>query len=298
MYEHFYGFNAIPFRLGPDPRFLYASKGHTRAMAYLVYGLAQAEGFIVITGEIGAGKTTLALALAGDLADGEVVIAHIVSTRLEGDELVRMVAAAFGVPHHDSKARMLAAIEQALLVWHAQGKRALLLVDEAQNLAPAALEELRMLSNFQRDGKSLLQSFLLGQPEFRRTLQRPELEQLKQRVIAACHLGPLDAAETREYVLSRLRTVGWNGDPAIDEPGFAAIHAETGGIPRRINMLCNRLLLLGCMDDKHALGAAEVNEVAADMAQEFAPLAPEAASGAARAAGGIPAGQQRSAGRP
>jgi general secretion pathway protein A len=289
MYEKFYGFTAIPFQLSPDPRFLYTSKGHGRAMAYLVYGVEQAEGFIVITGEIGAGKTTLALALANNLPEEDVVLAHVVSTRLEGDEIVRMVAAAFGVPHHDSKAVLLNEIERTLLAWHRQGKRALLLVDEAQNLPLGAVEELRMLSNFQRDGKSLLQSFLLGQPEFRRTLQRPEMEQLKQRVIAACHLGPMDAAETRAYVEHRLRTVGWTGDPAIDEPAFAAIHTQTGGIPRRINILCNRLLLLGFMDEKHALGVADVIAVVEDIAQEFAPmLHEEAIEGARTKAGQAP----------
>ena len=282
MYEKFYGFTASPFQLSPDPRFLYTSKGHGRAMAYLVYGIQQAEGFIVITGEIGAGKTTLARALANHVPGEDVVLAHVVSTRLQGDDIVRMVAAAFGVPHHDSKAMLLAGLERTLFALDRQGKRALLLVDEAQNLPLAAVEELRMLSNFQRDGKSLLQSFLLGQPEFRKTLQMPELEQLKQRVIAACHLGPMDPAETRAYVEHRLRTVGWNNDPEIDEAAFAAIHAQTGGIPRRINILCNRLLLLGFMDEKHALGEADVMAVVEDMAQEFAPMLPEEAIEAAR----------------
>jgi type II secretory pathway predicted ATPase ExeA len=221
-------------------------------------------------------------ALANRLAEEVVVLAHVVSTQLDGDDIVRMVAAAFGVPHHDSKAVLLNELQRTLLGLHHQGKRALLLVDEAQNLPLGAVEELRMLSNFQCDGKSLLQSFLLGQPEFRRTLQRPEMEQLKQRVIAACHLGPMDAAETRAYVEHRLRTAGWTGDPALDEPAFAAIHAHTGGIPRRINILCNRLLLLGFMDEKHALGEADVMAVVQDMAQEFAPLLPEEAIEAAR----------------
>ncbi len=271
MYESFYQFKANPFQLTPDPRFLFSSKGHSRAMAYLIYGIEQGEGFIVITGEVGAGKTTVAKALAKKLETQRVLIAHVVSTRLESDDIVRMVAAAFGLPHIESKAVLLKELERFLHACHAQGKRALLLVDEAQNLSLGAIEELRMLSNFQQEEKSLLQSFLLGQPEFRRTLQKPEMEQLLQRVIAACHLGPMDAAETRAYIVHRLRLVGWANNPSIDDRAFIAIHRHTGGIPRKINVLCNRLLLLAFMDDKHALAEADVATVIEDMRQEFAP---------------------------
>jgi len=271
MYEDFYKFRANPFQLSPTPRFSFSSKGHRRAFAYLVYGVHQGEGFMVITGEIGAGKTMLVRTLARQLESQNVVIAQVVSTQLEADDLVRMVAAGFGLPQDSSKAALLTRLEQFLLSCHRQGRRALLMVDEAQNLPPASVEELRMLSNFTAGEKPLLQSFMLGQPEFRRILQSAAMEQLRQRVIASCHLGPMDSAETESYILHRLQTVGWKGDPSFSEDAFAAIYRHTDGIPRRINLLCDRLLLMGFMDEKHALTAREVAEVIGELNQEFAP---------------------------
>ena len=271
MYEDFYHLQAKPFQLSPDPRFFYSSSGHRRALAYLVYGVHQGEGFIVITGEIGAGKTMLANTLAHKLASGNLVLAQVVSTQLKADDIVRMVAAAFGVPQDNSKAILLNRVEQFLLVCHKHGKRALLIIDEAQNLPASSLEELRMLSNFISAAKPLLQTFLLGQPEFRKTLQTPEMEQLRQRVIASCHLGPMDSAETEAYILHRLQTVGWQGDPSFSKDAFAAIYRHTGGIPRRINILCDRLLLLGRLDELHAITGNEVAKVIEELPQEHAP---------------------------
>lgn len=271
MYETFYRLQAKPFQLSPDPRFFYSSKGHRRALAYLVYGAHQGEGFIVITGEIGAGKTMLANTLAHKLASQNLILAQIVSTQLNADDMVRMVAAAFRLPQDNSKAVLLDRMEQFLHVSNRQGKRVILMVDEAQNLPAGSVEELRMLSNFMSAAKPLLQTFLLGQPEFRRTLQSPEMEQLRQRVIASCHLGPMDSAETEAYVLHRLQTAGWQGDPSFGAGAFAAIHQYTGGVPRKINILCDRLMLMGCLDQKHALAGKDVAGVIAELQQEFAP---------------------------
>ena len=271
MYEAFYHLQTKPFRLSPDPRFFFSSRGHRRAVAYLSYGAHEGEGFIVITGEIGAGKTMLAATLAQRLAPKNLVLGQIVSTRLSADDLVRMVAAAFGLPQHDSKAVLLDRLAQFLLACNQQGKRALLIVDEAQNLPWTSVEELRMLSNFLQANRPLLQTFLLGQPEFRRTLQSPDMEQLRQRVIATYHLGPLDQGETEAYIVHRLKVAGWQGDPSFSPDAFTAIHQYAGGIPRRINILCERLMLLGSLDKKHAFTAAEVAVVTDEMQQDFAP---------------------------
>jgi len=276
MYEAYYGLRSRPFQLTPDPRFFFSSRGHKKAMGYLVYGAHQGEGFIVITGEIGAGKTMLVRMLVQKLESQNLVIAQVVSTQLEADDMLRMVAGAFGLPEENSKAMLLMKLEQFLLGCYKQGKRALLLVDEAQNLPVSSVEELRMLSNFQYREKSLLQSFLLGQPEFRRTLQSPALEQLRQRVIASYHLGPIDGAETEAYIVHRLQTVGWSGDPSFSADTFAPIHQHTGGIPRKINVLCDRMMLMGRLDEKHVFSGEDVATVINELQEEFAPAGQQA----------------------
>ncbi len=274
MYEDFYGLSGKPFQLSPDPAFYFGSKGHTSALSYLKYGVYQGEGFLVITGEIGAGKTTLVRALLEELDVKTIVAAQIVSTQLEADDLLRSVAKAFGirVPQED-KARLLAAIEAFLLMLFQQNKRALLIVDEAQNLNPGSIEELRMLSNFQCGDQALLQSFLVGQPELRNLMRSPAMEQFRQRVIASYHLGPLDEDETRAYIEHRLHRVAWKGDPEFDASAFHGVFAASGGIPRRINAVCNRLLLAGFLSGQHRFSAAEVDAVVAEITGEIGPQA-------------------------
>lgn len=239
-------------------------------MAYLEYGLSQGEGFIVITGEVGAGKTTLVRNLFRELAGEKIAAAQIVNSGLDSDDMLRLVAAAFGLPHEDaSKASVLIRLEQFLRRCDQEGKRTLLVVDEAQNLLPSTLEELRMLSNFQTEDRPLLQTFLLGQPEFRKTLLSSDMQQLRQRVTATYHLGPMDFTETRAYIEHRLHTAGWHGDPSFDEKAFAGIYEYSSGIPRRINALCDRLLLMGCLENLHRFGSAEIDEVIHDVQQEF-----------------------------
>ncbi|CAN7661799.1 XrtA-associated ATPase [Pseudoduganella sp. LjRoot289] len=272
MYESYYGLSAKPFRLRPDPHFFFGSKGHKRAMAYLEYGLSQGEGFIVITGEVGAGKTTLVRNMLNTLSSQQIVAAHIVNTALNSEDTLRMVLSAFGLPSEDaSKSALLTRLEAFLRACDQQGRRALLVVDEAQNLTPRTVEELRMLSNFQTDDKSLLQTFLLGQPEFRATLHSPDMQQLRQRVIATYHLGPMDALETQAYIEHRLHTVGWNNDPSFTAAAHAAIYEYSGGIPRMTNALCDRLLLMGFLEELHEFTDVHVDEVIRDIAEEFKP---------------------------
>jgi putative secretion ATPase (PEP-CTERM system associated) len=272
MYETFYGLTGKPFQLNPDPAFFFGSRGHKRAFAYLQYGVYQSEGFIVITGEVGAGKTTLVRNLFEHLDRERLVAAQLVSTQLDADDMLRAVAVAFGLPARAlDKATLLASLEAFLCKLAVARKRALLVVDEAQNLTPHAIEELRMLSNFQLADQALLQSFLIGQPELREMMQGPDMQQLRQRVIASYHLGPLDIAETRAYVEHRLEHVGWKGDPRFEPATFAAIHARAGGIPRRINTLCNRLLLAGFLGEKHALGVVDVEAIAHEIREELGP---------------------------
>jgi len=269
MYENYYHLRDKPFQLNPDPRFFFASRGHKRAFAYLEYGLSLGEGFIVITGDVGAGKTMLVKSLLRKLENGNFLIAQLVSTQLGADDTLRSVAIAFGLPAEGlSKSALLKSLEDHLRLAVRQNRRPLLIVDEAQNLDPRAVEELRMLSNFHENDKSLLQSFLLGQPEFRDTIQSPEMLQLRQRVIASYHLGPLDRAETVQYITHRLTTVGWQNTPSFSEDAFDAIFQFSGGVPRRINTLCDRLMLFGYLEEKQQLDSVSVQEVIGDLQQE------------------------------
>jgi general secretion pathway protein A len=270
MYELHFNLTGKPFQLSPDPDFFYGSRGHKRAMAYLEYGLHQGEGFIVITGEVGAGKTMLARSLLRRIPKDTIHAVQIVSSQLDAEDLLRTVAIGFGLDANAmSKSTLLSQLEQRFQSILSEGKRALLIVDEAQNLSPKAVEELRMLSNFQVENKSLLQSFLIGQPEFREVMQRPEMRQLKQRVTASYHLGPLDPVETKAYIEHRLSRVGWGGTPAFDMQSFAKIAQMTGGIPRRINALCDRLLLACFLGEKSMITASDVDEISTEIADEL-----------------------------
>ena len=263
MFNDFYGLTGRPFQLTPDPAFYFESLTHRKALSYLSYGLAQGEGFVVITGEVGAGKSTLVAHLMATIDPARLTAAQIVTSKLDGEELVHVVAQAFGliVDGHD-KASALGAIEAFLHDEARAGRRCLLVVDESQNLSLEALEELRMLSNFQLGSHPLLQTLLLGQPEFRDLIQdHPQLEQLRQRVIAAHHLDAMELAEVQPYIEHRLKCVGWSGNPKFDQRVYTELFEASGGVPRRINQICNRLMMLGAVDQRSRIDGAMLSQV-------------------------------------
>jgi general secretion pathway protein A len=269
MYENYYGLTSKPFQLTPDPSFFFGSKWHKRAMSYLQYGLSQAEGFIVITGDIGTGKTTIANSLLDDMQE-DIVAAQIVSPKLSPDELVKMVASKFNVPVKGStKSDILNDLEAFLMDLHKQGKRALLLVDEAQNLPLETIEELRMLSNFQAGGKPLLQSFLLGQEELQPILRAPNMEQFRQRIVASCHLAPLTDVECQAYIEYRLQHAGWDGKALFSAGAYDRIFQFTHGVPRKINTLMDRILLFGFLEELETLDEEAVENVIAEVSEEM-----------------------------
>lgn len=266
MYEQFYGFSERPFQLTPDPAYFFESVTHKKALSYLGYGLNQGEGFVVITGEVGSGKSTLVAHLKEKL-DDRMSVGEVVTSALDGEEMIHVAARSFGLDVEGrDKAAALAAIEHFLHEEARNGKRCLLIVDESQNLSIGALEELRMLSNFQLGAHPLLQTLLLGQPEFKRLLaSSDELEQLRQRVIAAHHLEAMQPGEIEPYVHHRLKHVGWDGEPDFERGLFTRMHKATGGIPRKINQVMTRLLLLGAVEEQSTIDLAMLDAVVEEM---------------------------------
>lgn len=274
MYESYYGFSERPFQLTPNSACFYAGKLHKKALAYLQYGLSQGEGFIVITGDVGTGKTTIANQLLAQLSPDEIIARQIVTSKLAPDDLIRMIASSFNlVVHEHSKAAYLDAIYIYLKRLHTQRRRALLLVDEAQNLPLESIEELRMLSNFQINGAPLLQSFLLGQNELNAIIQAPNMEQFRQRIIASSNLSPLTLEESREYIDFRLKVAGMKNAILSDEC-YQPIYRFSKGIPRKINLLMDRILLLGYLEQLNYFNEADVKNVIDEISAEVAHQVP------------------------
>ena len=289
MYEAKYGLKDLPFQLSPDHRFFYPSRGHKQAMAYLTYGLNLRDGFIVITGNVGVGKTTIVGHLLSQIDADKYYSATIVSSQLSSDDTLRMVAGTFGLAYENrDKASLLQGIAAFLVTQRERGKHVFLVVDEVQNMPFEAIEELRMLSNYQRDSRPLMQCILLGQPEFRERLGHPEMNQIRQRIIATYHLGPLIADATREYIEHRLRTVGWNGDRIFTDRTYAMVHEATGGVPRQINVLCGRLLLYAALEENHIIDETIVDAVLSEISAESGPESDTEADAGGAATGNQP----------
>lgn len=266
MHGTFYGLREHPFQMTPNARLFFPSSVHRRAHAHLVYGLSQREGFVVVTGEVGAGKTTLIERLCNELDPAGFAIARITTTLVSGDDVLRMVAHAFGAEPEGNKAAVLRGITHALRI---SSRRHLLIIDEAQGLPPAALEELRMLSNVTQPGQQPLQTILMGQPQLRRMLVSPDLDQLRQRVIASYHLTGLTREETHDYVMHRLRAVGWQGRPGWEPEALNVVFRHSDGIPRRINRLCARVLLSAALEEAETITASMAEMTARELEDDL-----------------------------
>ncbi|MDN5870541.1 MAG: AAA family ATPase [Nitrococcus sp.] len=270
MYESFFGFTGDPFRLTPDYRFCFHHRSFRKAKAYMEYGVHRAEGFVMVTGRPGTGKTTLIYDLLANLRKERLRVIQLNSTQLEGSELIRMIAFKLSLQaDHLDKASLLRQIIRCLDQDYRSKRRAILMVDEAQGLSESALEELRFLTNLEKEGQSLIQVFLIGQEPLRDMVRRPVMEQLHQRMIAASHLSTLNEKETEAYICHRLGRVGWQGNPSFEPSLFAVIHRLADGVPRRINQVLSRLLMFGFVAEKRDFQLADMRAVIEDLRDEM-----------------------------
>jgi general secretion pathway protein A len=260
MYLTFYGLTAKPFNATPDPRFLYMSAAHREALAQLQYGVQERKGFIVLIGQVGTGKTTLLHALRQRL-NGATAVSFVVHSTLPFDGILEYVLEDLGIAKGaESQAQRLIALHSFLIDRERTGERTVLVLDEAQNLDPATLEQVRLLSNFESSTSKLLQILLVGQPELKTKLRLPELQQLKQRIGLRCQIPPLTRDETREYIRTRLRIAGARDLGLFSDPAVDGIADYSGGIPRLINMVCDHCLLFGYVDQKRRIDRQIVSQ--------------------------------------
>ena len=260
MYLNFYGLNEKPFNATPDPRFLYLSPGHREALAQLQYGTQERKGFMVLTGKVGTGKTTVLQALRRRL-DGDTAVSYVFHSTLPFDGILEYVLEDLGITKpEESQVRRLIALNNFLIERERAGQNTVLVIDEAQNLDAATLEQIRLLSNFETATSKLLQILLVGQPELKAKLDLPELRQLKQRVGLRCQIPPLTPQETHQYIRNRLRVAGARDMALFDEAAVDRITEYSGGIPRVINILGDHCLLFGYADRKRRIDGQAVNE--------------------------------------
>lgn len=273
MYNKFYNLDKKPFQLNADPEFFFSSKIHSRALAYMNYGLTQGEGFVVVTGAPGLGKTMLVRQLVHNMNTDNIMIGVMVTSHVDAEETIRIVAATFGIRYEgDDKSITLEQIKDYFTQQTQQGKRVLLIVDEAQHLPKGSLEELRILADFVVDGTLPFQVFLVGQGELSKTLYAPEMDQFRQRIVATFQLKPLTEEETKVYIFFRLKKAGWNHKPNFDDDVFRDIYVFTQGIPRKINTFCDRLLLFGYLEELILITVADIEKVVKEVMEESLPL--------------------------
>lgn len=290
MYAPFFGLQHPPFSIAPDPRYLFMSERHREALAHLLYGLDAGGGFVLLTGEVGAGKTTVCRCFLEQIPS-HCNVAYIFNPKLTVRELLRSICDEFGVPHKptvpggvETVKDYIDPLNASLLAAHGAGRNTVLIIDEAQNLSADVLEQLRLLTNLETSERKLLQIILIGQPELRAMVAKPSMEQLAQRVIARFHLGALSPQETQQYIAHRLAVAGLTGPLPFDRRAMQRVHALSHGVPRRINLLCDRALL-----GAYAAGARQVNRAIVNRAAREVFDAPASAA-AARSArqGGLP----------
>jgi general secretion pathway protein A len=269
MYDVFYNLNKKPFQLNADTDFFFNSEVHGRALAYMNYGLKQGEGFVIVIGKPGTGKTMLVKELVKSFISEHLTIGVIVSSQIGAYDLLKIISETFHISHNgQEKSTLLTNIHQFFVQQERDGKRVLMIIDEAQNLPKESLEELRMLTNFEVNGKPLFQIFLVGQPELSETLFLPDMEQLRQRVVATYQLKPLNKDETKNYILFRLVKAGWMQSPQFEEDAFECICSYTKGTPRRINTLCDRVLLFGYLEELKVIDAQAITKVINEIEEE------------------------------
>ena len=290
MYESYFGLTVKPFELVPNPRFLFNSRSHKKAISYLKYGLQERAGFILLTGEVGSGKTTIIRDLINNL-DADMVLAMVFNTRATARQMLAMINEDFGLEvggKDKDKVTLLRDLNDHLVALHAEQKRPVIIIDEAQNLSPAVLEEIRLLSNLEADNFKLVQIVLVGQPELQKVITRPELRQLRQRISVHCHLEPLTREETEAYVYHRLAMAGNRNALRWQEGTFDTLYGYSGGIPRLINVFCDFVLLAAFVEETRDISLEMLEEVIGDVSwdrQVEAARLHQALAGAEGAAG-------------
>ena len=270
MYEGFYHLNENPFGTTPDPRYLYKSRAHRDALAYLATGVFRKKGFLAVAGEVGIGKTTIVRAFT-QIFDPCLEVSFVLNTRVTFEEMLYLLLTDFGVEiRNDSKVAMLASLNAFLIDRFASNQNTVLVIDEAQNLSPDVLEELRMLSNLETDDQKLIQILLVGQTELNELLQREDLRQLRQRIPGIFNIEYLTRTEVFQYIRYRLATAGLrNGSLVFSDDAIDSIHRYTSGIPRLINMLCDRVLVRGYQQRSRAVDRRLVEVAARELSDHF-----------------------------